>query len=33
MAERCRLENMRGRITRILDSFKPPSGSGGGSLT
>jgi guanylate kinase len=33
MAERCRLENMRGRIKRILDSFKPPSGSGGGSLT
>jgi guanylate kinase len=29
-AERCRLENMRGRINRILDSFKPPSGSGGG---
>jgi guanylate kinase len=33
MAERCRLENMRGRIKRILDSFKPPSGSGRGSLT
>lgn len=33
MAERCRLENMRGRIKRILDSFEPPSGSSGGSLT
>ena len=33
MAERCRLENMRGRIKRILDSFRPPGGSGGGSLT
>jgi guanylate kinase len=33
IAERCRLENMRDRIKRILDSFKPPSGSGGDSLT
>jgi guanylate kinase len=33
IAERCHLEKMRGRIKGILDSFKPPSGSGGGSLT
>jgi guanylate kinase len=30
IAERCRLANMRDRITRILDSFRPPGDSGQG---
>lgn len=33
VAERCRLANMRGRIKRILDSFRPPGELGEGSRT
>jgi len=28
IADRCRLTNMRGRLKQILDSFKPPDGTG-----
>jgi guanylate kinase len=31
LADRCRLANVRDRLKRILDSFKPPGGPGGGS--
>jgi guanylate kinase len=31
LADRCRLANVRDRLQRILDSFKPPGGPGGGS--
>jgi len=31
LADCCRLANVRDRLKRILDSFKPPGGPGGGS--
>jgi guanylate kinase len=31
LADRCRLANVRDRLKRILDSFKPPGDPGGGS--
>jgi len=31
LADRCRLANVRDRLKRILDSFNPPEGPGGGN--